>query len=358
MKRVVYIHQYFKTPDEGGAIRSYYIAKEMVNRGIQTEMITSHNKAKYEFRQIEGINVHYLPVSYSYAFSFHKRVISFLKFAFATIRLLKNIPTADLIYATSTPLTVGIVALWMKWTKGIRYFFEVRDLWPEAPIQLGILNNKLLKYLAVTFEKIVYKNAFRIIALSPGIQHGILVKNPAAQTHVIPNMADLDFFQQKMAKTKIHHNLTIGYFGAFGLTNNTNFLLDLAIECQKSNLPVSFLFAGAGMKKKDIEQHVIDLGLKNVSFYQHKNRYEIRILMNEVDACITSFLKTPVLETNSPNKFFDGLAAGKLCIVNTKGWLKNLVEKNRCGLFIDPEEVSTFPELILPFIKDQTLLET
>ncbi|MDZ7608670.1 MAG: hypothetical protein U5K79_24490 [Cyclobacteriaceae bacterium] len=79
--------------------------------------------------------------------------------------------------------------------------------------------------------------------------------------------------------------------------------------------------------------------------------------MNRVDACLVSFLKYPVLETCSPNKFFDALAAGKLCIVNTNGWLRNLVEENRCGFYFDPDEPWTFPALIQPFLSDARLLE-
>ena len=64
MKNIVYIHQYFKTPKESGAIRSYNIAKRMVSCGLHVDMITSHNDAKYKRENIEGITVHYLPVKY------------------------------------------------------------------------------------------------------------------------------------------------------------------------------------------------------------------------------------------------------------------------------------------------------
>ena len=176
MKRVVYIHQYFKTPEEGGAIRSYHISKGMVDQGIHVEMITSYNKEKYEQKMIGGIRVHYLPINYSNELSSTKRYIAFFKFVWAAIKLAQKLPKPDLYYATSTPLTVGIIALWMKWTRHIPYIFEVRDLWPEAPIQFGIIKSPLLKFLSLKLEKLIYKNAHRIIALSPGIEKGILNK--------------------------------------------------------------------------------------------------------------------------------------------------------------------------------------
>ena len=372
MNRVVYIHQYFKTPEEGGAIRSYHISKGMVDREIKIDMITSHNKRKYEKKIIDGIHVHYLPVNYSNELSSARRYIAFFKFVLAAVKLTQKLQKPDLCFATSTPLTVGMIALWLKWTKQIPYIFEVRDLWPEAPIQLGIIKSALIKHLSIKLEKVIYKNANRIVALSPGIEKGILNKCGKVKISMIPNMADIDFFYEN--PPEIHapppacrigraggHNKSefiIGYFGAFGMANNLEYILDAAKECQKANLPVSFKLIGDGARKSAIELKAIQMNLDNIEILPHRNRFETRTLLEKVDACFTSFLTIPILETNSPNKFFDGLAAGKLSIVNTKGWLKELVEQNNCGFYTDPAKPEKFPLLIKPFIQDKKLLNS
>lgn len=358
LKKVVYIHQYFKIPEEGGAIRSYYISKGMVDHGIEVELITSHNKANYEQKNIDGIRVHYLPIHYSNYDSFSKRYVAFFKFAFAAIRLSKKLPTPDLYYVTSTPLTVGIIALWVKWTQKIPYIFEVRDLWPEAPIQMGILKSSLLKYLTIKLEKTIYKQADKIIALSPGIEKGIINKFEKANTSMIPNMADIDFFQKNSPDISVKKELVIGYFGTFGIANNLEYILDVAMECQQANLPVAFKLIGDGVRKKHIELKAIQMNLHNVDFLPHQNRSDIRGLLQQIDACFTCFLNIPILETNSPNKFFDGLASGKLNIVNTQGWLKELVEENKCGFYTDSAKPENFPLLIEPFIRDKNLLKS
>jgi hypothetical protein len=94
-----------------------------------------------------------------------------------------------------------------------------------------------------------------------------------------------------------------------------------------------------------------------VELLPHGNKADLTLAMHRVDACLVSFLKYPVLETCSPNKFFDALAAGKLCIVNTNGWLRILVEENSCGFYFDPDEPWKFPALIQPFLSDRLLLE-
>ena len=46
---------------------------------------------------------------------------------------------------------------------------------------------------------------------------------------------------------------------------------------------------------------------------------------------MTIFKDVPVLATNSPNKLFDTFAAGRAAIVNTDGWQRELVERERGG---------------------------
>ena len=109
--RILYIHQYFKTPEEGGAIRSYYIASALVEAGHEVVMLTSHNKRRYEVKHINGIEVHYLPVFYENRLHTPGRSKAFLQFVWQACRLLLRLRPFDLCYASSTPLTAGLPAL-------------------------------------------------------------------------------------------------------------------------------------------------------------------------------------------------------------------------------------------------------
>ena len=100
--RICYIHQYFKTPEEGGAIRSYHLAKGLVNAGHHVELITSANQDTYDQRWIEGIKVHYLPVKYDQSFGFLRRIWAFWRFVVKSKTLIKKLQRADLLYITST----------------------------------------------------------------------------------------------------------------------------------------------------------------------------------------------------------------------------------------------------------------
>jgi glycosyltransferase involved in cell wall biosynthesis len=356
MSRILYVHQYFKTPDESGAVRSYLIAKGLAKAGYDVHMLAGHCGKSYKKLEMEGFTIHYLPVCYISHFGFSKRYWAFLRFVFLSLTHFSKLPKPDLVYATSTPLTVGVIALWLKWTRGINFIFEVRDLWPDAPIALGVLRNWVVKKLALKLEKSLYANASELVALSPGIEKGIASKIAGVPTAIIPNMGDTDFFQFKAGGLNQERPFTIGYFGAMGLANHVAHIVQLAIACQRSKTKVNFLLVGDGPLKSDIEQMIVDYGLKNVELMPYQNRFEVRNLMKRVDACLTTFCPLPILQTNSPNKFFDGLASGRLTIVNTEGWLRELVETHQCGIYTDPQKPGMFPGDIQPFIEHPELL--
>lgn len=360
--KILYIHQYFKTQEEGGAVRSYYLAKGLVDHGYDVELITAHNNKEYKRKVIEGIIVHYLPVHYKNSFGFFRRVYAFLLFIFSALKLARQISSIDYCYASSTPLTVGLIALWLKKSKNIPYIFEVRDLWPEAPIQMGVIKNPLLKIFLKYLEKKIYREADKIVALSPGIRDGIVKLVPNKKVSLIPNMADCSLFRMEQKqpglekKFAIHNNFVVTYFGAVGKVNHLEYFLSTAEVCQKAGFKITFLVAGKGSELPFIKKMARLKDLKNLHFLKYYNKFELKELLNVTDAVYISFAKHPVLETNSPNKFFDGLAAGKLIIVNTPGWLEEICGQHKCGFYADPENGEGFLQKIRPFLDDKGLL--
>ncbi len=290
--------------------------------------------------------------------------MSFIKFIYRAYEKATEIEDADFCYATSTPLTIGLVVLWLRRLHRIHYYFEVRDLWPEAPIQMGVIKNYfLIKYLFY-LEKKIYSRADKIIALSPGILEGIKKKVPKKEVHLIPNFSDCVFFHPEEKnpaleeKFSVKGKFVISYFGALGKANHLDYLLDAARCLDRNSLDnVHFIVAGKGAELTMIKEKVKLYGLTNIHFIGFINKVSLHDMLNVTDAVYISFAKKPILETNSPNKFFDGLAAGKLCISNTKGWMKELIEENKCGFYYDPEDLSEFLKKLLPYTINPLLLK-
>lgn len=359
---VLILHQYFNTPETGGPLRSYYLAKALVDSGIETAVITTHNNTQFRKEIIDGIEVHYLPIPYSNSFGFFKRISSFLKFVFSIVREAGQFKDYTVCYAISTPLTIGIAAAWIKKRYKIPYYFEVGDLWPEAPIQIGIIKNPVLKGLLYRLEKMIYKRAKAIVALSEQIKTAVEQKVKNKPVHVISNMADIDFYKPSLKNTglekrfAVENKFVVSYIGTFGLANGLDFLLACAADSQQENLPVHFLLCGEGAMLDRLRQLVNDKELNNVSFITAQNREGVRDVLNVTDAAFISYQSLPVLETGSPNKYFDALAAGKLILLNFGGWIKDEVTHKQCGIYIDSHDPKDFVKKIKEIAMNKSLL--
>ena len=230
-----------------------------------------------------------------------------------------------MIYATSPPLTMALPAMAAAARWRAPLVFEVRDLWPEAPIQMGALRNPLLRRSARLLERLVLRRAARVIALSPGIERGVVAAGaPAERVALVPNAADLDLFRVAPAPERF----VVSYFGTMGEAND----LTAVVEAARLLDGVEFVLMGDGKHRARLERSAP----ANVTFSGTAagGKAEVAELAARSSACLTVFKDVPVLATNSPNKLFDTFAAGRPAIVNMDGWMRSLVEDNDAGLYV------------------------
>jgi len=193
---ILYLHQYFNTPEEGGGTRSFEFARKLVIRGHKVTMITSSSQYSNSEKTIEGINVIYLKIPYSNYMSFKRRLLSFIFFGIRAIMAGIRIKKCDLAFATSTPLTIAFPGIMLSFLKRIPMVFEVRDLWPEVPIQMRVIKSKLLINILRWFERFTYKYSKHIVSLSPGMLKGIIDAGiEEKKITMIPNFCNTEFFK-------------------------------------------------------------------------------------------------------------------------------------------------------------------
>jgi glycosyltransferase involved in cell wall biosynthesis len=170
---ILYLHQHFAVPQGSTGTRSYEFARRWIDSGHKVTIITGHydlgglekESGLLSRKIVNGINVHIVGIRYSNKQSFLHRIMSFIMFMFCSIFAGLATKKVDVIYATSTPLTVGIPAMILKCLKRIPFVFEVRDQWPEIPIEMNIIRNPLLKKILLWLEKRIYKSSSGIVAL-------------------------------------------------------------------------------------------------------------------------------------------------------------------------------------------------
>ncbi len=361
--KVLILHQHFNTPQRGGALRSYYLAKALTDHGIETVVITGHNEKEERTEYIEGIEVHYLPIAYENRFGFYKRSESFINYIIKSIRVAKRLKGVDVCYAMSVPLTIGLAALWLKKLHKIPYIFEVGDLWPDAPVQIGVIKNYFFKQALYSLEKTIYEQAQSVVALSPMIKDAVVKKASGTTVHLIPNMADTEFYIPEFKdaalenKFGVSNKFVVSYIGAIGYANGLDYFLECARNCQRASLPIHFLLCGDGGMAKRLQRSAQTIPLNNLSFIPFTNREGVKEVLNVTDASFICYRHLPILETGSPNKYFDGLAAGKLIVVNFGGWIKDEIENYSCGFYSDSEQPTDFTKKIQVYINNPVLLK-
>lgn len=340
---------HFKSPESGGAVRSYLLAKGLTMRGFDIEVIAAHNNPSKTIH-IDGFTVHFLRIVYANHFGFIKRVYAFLKFHLKSLKKFGSLQKPDLVYAITTPLSTGLTAKNIKKKYGINYVFEVGDLWPEAPVQMGVISSNFLKKKLFELETEFYRNASLIVSLSPAITDYIKEKS---DTSIItaPNFSDMEYFEP--VRPASPSPFIISYTGAIGKANHIDYIIDAAKELQDA--PIIFKIMGEGSELNRLK--TLAKGLGNVEFYPFGNRKKVKELLNSSHAIYISYYTIPVLETGSPNKLFDGLAAGKLIITNFGGWIEKLITENYCGFKTNPRNPKSLLEQLEPYFNNSVLDE-
>lgn len=369
---VLYLHQYFATRSGAGGTRSYEFSRALLRRGHRVTMVTArrHNSGiGADARQdVDGINVVQLGgQEYSNRLSMRRRLQLFAQFTWQASRLrASDLPSRpDVVFATSTPLTIGIPGALLARRLRVPFVFEVRDLWPEAPIQLGVLRNPVAKWLARRLEHWCYRRADHVIALSPGMERGVLeAGTPATKVSTIPNASDTDLFgpdhrdRSVLERWGIADRFVVVHGGTMGMANGLDYVVRAAaVLWERGIRDVQFLLPGDGGTRPALEADVARLGLDNVTFAGQIPRGELGAVVSSCDVALVSFADFPILATNSPNKFFDGLAAGLPVIVNSPGWTRDIVEGDDAGAYVDVREPAELADAVVRLQADAAARE-
>jgi glycosyltransferase involved in cell wall biosynthesis len=342
--RITYIHQYFNTPEMSGSTRSYEMARRLVALGHEVNIVTSlrdpDDRSTWFVTDEDGINVHWLPVHYSNHLGNWARIRAFLKFAIFSGRRASSL-VSDIVFASSTPLTIALPGIYASWKRRVPFVFEVRDLWPEIPIAVGALRNPVLRRLACLLERFAYTKSAAVVTLSPGMRDGVVATGyPADRVTVIPNGADLEMMQ---APTDERHrvrarlgvsedSILVVYTGTFGMVNGVGYIVDLA-EQMKIDRNVVFLTVGDGKEVGEVRARAQASGClgRNFLMMPAVPKNEIPALLAAADIALSVVIPLQVLEANSANKVFDALAAGRCVAINHGGWQEQMLVESGAG---------------------------
>jgi glycosyltransferase involved in cell wall biosynthesis len=257
-------------------------------------------------------------------------------------------------------------AVYSSWRRRVPMVFEVRDLWPELPIAVGALTNPVAIAGARWLERFAYRNASRIVALSPGMKDGIVHTGyPADQVSIIPNGCDLDLFDVDQAvSTEVRARYSwlgdrplVVYAGTMGRINGVSYLARLAAATLSRDPNARFLVIGAGADAPTVRRTAEELGVLNRNFFMMPNvpKAEVPAILSAATIATSLFVDLKEMWANSANKFFDALAAKKPVAINYGGWHADLLA-NGAGLVLDPHNVEEGADKLVAVLRDQAWL--
>lgn len=364
---ILIIHHYAGSPYHGMAYRVYYLAKEWIKHGHAITIVASSQshiravnpdvKELFTDENIDGINYIWIRTR-AYAENGIKRVLNmldFIKGVYVLIpRLIKEKP--DAVIAASTYPLDNYPAHKIAKKSGAKYIYEVRDLWPLSPMEIGGYSRFHPYIIFMQWaENFAYKNVDKVISVLPCAEeymreHGL---TPGKFAYV-PNGISLDEMSKtepldEKVKAQIPEDrFIVGYTGTFGQANSLNTLLEAAAIIQKQNSDIFFVLIGKGPKKNNLLELRKKLSLNNCVILD-------TIPKNQVQCAITLFSISAITWNNkdslyrfgiSPNKLFDYMYAGKP-IIQAIAAGNDIVRDADCGLTISPRNPEALAEAVL-----------
>lgn len=372
--KVLYFHQHFVTPHGAGAIRSYVMARKLIERGHQVTMVcgsftggntglSSPYSKGMRRGYVDGIDVVEFDLAYSNHDGLVKRSWTFLKFAVRSMMFALREPY-ELVFATTTPLTAGIPGIVARWLRGKAFVFEVRDLWPELPQAMGVIRNPVVLWAMGVLEWASYRSAHALIGLSPGIVEGIMRRGvPRERVALVPNGCDLDLFAQDAPPWRPEGvaptDLMAVFAGTHGMANGLDAVLDAAAELKRRGRGhIKLVLIGNGKLKPALQARASREELDNVVFHDPVNKTRLASLLNATDLGLQVLANVPAFYFGtSPNKFFDYIAAGLPVLNNYPGWLAGMIKENSCGFAVNPEDAVALADALESAAADRNALK-
>ena len=347
---VLLIHQAFVSPDDAGGTRHYELARRFVDGGQQFSIVASDlnylsgkkSEANERIQDFDGVKVRRAWTYSSLHRSFLWRIVSFLSFMVTSVWTAFKIKHVDLVIGTSPPIFQAVSAWVVSVFKWCPFLLEIRDLWPEFAVDMGVLKNPVLIWLARKLERFLYWRASHLLVNSPAYRDYLIdLGISPAKISFIANGVDPDLFHIEPPASGVRKEYRLGgkflvtYAGAMGMANNLEVVLDAAKSL--SDLPdVHFLLVGDGKDRVKLQTAANLMNLTNVTFTGSRPKSEMPSILAESDVCLAVLRDIPMFRTTYPNKVFDYMAAARPVVLAIDGVIRQVVEAADGGIPVSP----------------------
>ncbi len=374
-KNIWIFNHYAITPDLPGGTRHFDFGKELVKRGYKVTIFASsfHHSLLKETREYkqdnfiiedyEGVRFVWLK-TFPYSGNDWRRVINMLSYSIRAYKVAKNlnIKKPNIIIGSSVHLFAVFTAYLLSKKYKTPFIMEVRDLWPQTLIDMGMSKWHPFVILLSILEKFLYKRANKIITLLPKA-HEYIERCSIASDRIVWISNGVDFknylVSNSILKSRDKDFFRIIYTGGFSITDNLEMLIKAAERTKALKLKVRYELYGSGMEKQKIATLVKEKGLEDIVFIREAvSKKQVPRILQKADALFLPMRDLSLYKYGfSFNKLYDYLAASKPIILLGCP-TNNIVEEISAGISARnlDELVSRIKDLYFMPIEERILM--
>jgi len=374
LSRILFLTAYFP-PDNGSAAHLFWdLGTELVRLGHQVTVVTSmpgyhaqgqldQYRGKRRLRErLAGMDALRVATIRLPPRLMVGRAVWQFSLAACLLREAWRLPRHDVALVYSPPLSLGLTAAALRWSKKVPFVLNVQDLFPRSIIDLGLLRNRVLIAFFEGMERFVYARADHIAVHSPGNQEHVIAKGaaPSAVT-VVANWVDTDAIQPGIRmngfrrRQGLDNSFIVSFAGIIGFAQDLDVVLEAAAKLQ-THPGIVWLIVGDGVEKPRLEQRARTMGLPNVRFLSMQPREEYAALLAASDVCLVTLnteVRTPVV----PSKILSIMAAGRpvVAALDLEGDAVRIIEDGKCGFAVPAGDAASMADAVLRLYHDREL---
>ena len=371
--KVLCLYQFFTTGKTPGSMRPYRLCRLLAEKGHEVTVVTTD--FNFASGEIEGpereeiqtsgrpITIHRIPSSRDFRKSLFHRLRTYVGFAVKSLwKGLWVSKEVDIVLTSIQPIFVGPIGWAVAAFRGVPFFLEVRDIWPDALEVKGAVQNRFLLRILHGLANFLYRRACHIVTLTPGIGEELLKKGiPRAKIDLLPNGLDPDLFptvnlgrEETRREYGWDNRFVAVYVGVHTEVTSMHTIVEAA-DLLRGHENIAFEIFGSGTTTPVLERMISERGLSNCRLNGTVSKGQVPSLLAGADVCLMALFESPLIHIYFQNKFFDYMGAGKPIVAALRGDQRTIMEAEGMGICVDPFDSKGMADAILNLSRDPAL---
>lgn len=376
--KILLISHYFAPEIGAPSARLFEMAKIWVSEGHEVTVLTGlpnhptgiiHEGYRGKSSMIEEMDGIKVIRSYEYATpneGFIKKILGHVSFMFSSvIQSFFKVKRPDVVIVSSPTYFSMFSAAFYSIFKRSKLILDIRDLWPAAIVELGVLKNKPIIWVLESFERLFYRMAHKVVVVTNSFKTNLIDRGiPTEKIEVVTNgVNNEEYVYNEIARKNLRSDLGYSendfillYIGAHGISQALQNVIEVANDL-KGNANIKFLFVGEGAEKQKLKDLATDYDLSNIMFVDGQPKEKIPAFYSLADACIVPLRNVSLFETFIPSKMFEIMSNSRPLIASLSGESADIIRKADSGLVTPPENQEKMKEAILKLYNNPSLRE-